>query len=215
MAACVVCQVTPVKGLCPHCGERYYCSNACQQIDWEQNVHNEKCLSSNQRRVTKIHRVIDGDTVVVTLAHTGDAESTVRLLDIDAPERGQPYADTASRELQKLLRRYQNKLFLCLSSNTDRYGRTLGTFMAIRAKEQDWLNINQRLVLIGAAWDYDGRYASEQREAIRNRRGLWANTQTPVVRPSAYRKRLRGLTTSAFSLPEEEGRKTESIDVLV
>src|SRR4051794_36120268 len=54
-------------------------------------------------------RVVDGDTIDVALA-TGGRRERVRLLGIDAPERGACYAATASAETARLTLRKSVRL---------------------------------------------------------------------------------------------------------
>lgn len=68
---------------------------------------------------TTVRRVIDGDTLV-----TSDG-TTVRLVGIDTPERGQPCAAEATRNLQRLTNGATITLTPATKRATDRYGRAL------------------------------------------------------------------------------------------
>lgn len=128
--------------------------------------------------------VIDGDTVLFKPDHYGDASRAflkVRLADIDAPEKDQPYGDAATRSLSALVLNQRVEL---TTVATDIYGRTIAR---MRVGE---VPVNAELVRRGAAWASGYRRDAElretQREARRARRGLWGEgAPTP---PWAWRR---------------------------
>ena len=70
----------------------------------------------------KIKRVVDGDTVHVFYQ---DEVYKIRLTEIDAPERDQPYGSNSTEYLKSLLKEGMVDVDI---SGTDRYGRKLGRF---------------------------------------------------------------------------------------
>ncbi len=138
------------------------------------------CVASSQgppqavRATTecRITRVVDGDTV-----HC-DGLGSVRLIGIDAPERSQPSFYARSRDA--LLRLVPVGTRVALERDVearDRNGRALGYL---------WLEgelVNWRLVQDGFAVtltyppnvQYVDALASAQRDAVRAKRGLWAD----------------------------------------
>jgi len=83
------------------------------------------CLPS-----ARVERVIDGDTLVL------EGGRRVRLLGIDAPERGRPGADAATARLRELVegRRVRLEFAAPLAGRTeDRYGRLLARVLVGRA----------------------------------------------------------------------------------
>jgi len=72
----------------------------------------------NCPREAVVKSVADGDTF------TTDAGQCVRLLNIDAPERGEPLSDKAAARLRGLILR-QNVLLTYDTETQDRYGRLL------------------------------------------------------------------------------------------
>ena len=131
-------------------------------------------------------RVVDGDSVV--MPGVLGAEQDVRLLDIDAPERGQPFADRATAEVERL----------CLGADvsldtrdgaraTDGYGRLLAQLRC------DGVHVNRHLVEQGLAWVSD-RYNEDpelvvaEREAEAACRGLWRDPD--AVPPWVHRGRV-------------------------
>lgn len=135
-----------------------------------------------------VTRVVDGDTL-----YCRQDSMKVRLLGIDAPEKGQgKYGDRARKALQKLtpLRR---KVYLELDvQERDFYGRVL----AYVWEKDDYL-VNEMMVRGGYAVVYivppNVRYADELRDAARAAQeegvGLWA-TKAFECAPADFRKHL-------------------------
>lgn len=116
----------------------------------------------------KVVNVHDGDTV--TLLTKKNQTIKVRLGQIDAPEIGQAYGQSAKRSLSRLVSGRRVRLD---KETTDRYGRTVGTL---------WLgdkDINREQIKLGMAWVYrqylHDRSLLELEESARKRRiGLWS-----------------------------------------
>jgi micrococcal nuclease len=135
--------------------------------------------------------VIDGDSVIVDCA--GD-EIEIRLASIDCPEGGQPWGDTAKYGLMKMIGRKSVRLEL---HGVDVYGRTLATILVWDTQKNLWLNVNERMVMLGHAWvkrqffaylPVDRQYALNRIEnwAKSRKVGLWG-TDNPVP-PWMWRK---------------------------
>lgn len=137
--------------------------------------------------------ISDGDTLTARcLAHTLEqgarpATYKVRLAEIDAPEKGQPFGQVSKQHLATL----------CFAKNaeitprtTDRYGRMVARVVC------EGTDAGATQVSSGMAWVFD-RYAhprsplySAQRSAQSQRRGLWSES-TPVP-PWAWRVKKPG-----------------------
>jgi endonuclease YncB( thermonuclease family) len=128
--------------------------------------------------------VIDGDTVLFkpdTYHPSSRAFLKVRLAQIDAPESRQPHGEAATQALKALALKRRATLEIVA---TDVYGRMLGR-LAVEA-----VTVNAELVRSGHAWASsrggDGALAALQREARRERRGLWRDADP--VPPWAWRR---------------------------
>ncbi|MEM1110151.1 MAG: thermonuclease family protein [Planctomycetota bacterium] len=93
----------------------------------------------------EVVRVIDGDTFKVR--YDGDLTS-VRLLDINAPERGTPDADAATAELRRLIEGKVVHLDFAAARRRDNFGRLLCRVTV------DGLDVNQHLLDQGFATPY-------------------------------------------------------------
>ena len=126
-----------------------------------------------------IKRVVDGDTVHVFFK---DQVYKIRLTEIDAPERDQPFGNDSTSFLKQLL--LDGKVDVDISG-TDKYGRKLGR---LYWKGKD---INRELVSAGYAWVYDqyvtdNSFYENQIKAQQEKRGLWSDANS--IEPWNWRK---------------------------
>lgn len=126
--------------------------------------------------------ITDGDTLRVLV---DEREVVVRLDQIDAPEKAQPFGQRARQSLAELCFRKGARV---IEHGRDRYGRTIGTVMI------DGLDVNAEQVRRGMAWAYlrylrEPALAEVEREAREARRGLWADAE-PVA-PWEWRHQRR------------------------
>jgi len=137
----------------------------------------------------KIVNVSDGDTVTLLI---NDADTIkVRLSEIDAPEKNQPWGSKSRQALTMLV---ATKNVTVLSVGKDRYGRTLGTLFL------DEKNINKLMVQNGDAWAYsqyviDHEYFRLQDQAKDNQKGLWSLDADQVVPPWEWRQNTKSKKT--------------------
>ena len=139
--------------------------------------------------------VTDGDTIKVL--HAGKSE-TLRLAQIDCPEKDQDYGRVAKQTTSKLV--FQ-KTVLVAPIGRDRYGRTIA-----EVQLEDGKSLNSELVQQGYAWQFT-KYSSDQalhaleEEAKANHRGLW---QAPnPLPPWEFRKHPRN-TKEPVSFSEDD-----------
>lgn len=125
--------------------------------------------------IGRVIAVADGDTV--TVLDASRQQHRIRLVGIDAPERGQAFGNRARQHLAD--RVFQREVQVEYDKR-DRYGRILGKIVL------DGEDINLMMVRDGMAWHYrqfqrDQRpadrtlYADAEREARAAGRGLWAD----------------------------------------
>lgn len=120
--------------------------------------------------VTAVH---DGDTLT---AQCPDGRLKVRLVEIDAPERTQPYSRMSTNALKALCVGKRARLE---RHGVDRYGRTLAR---VYCAGED---ANASQVRRGYAWAFtryltDPEIARLERDARAARRGLW-RSDNPVA----------------------------------
>jgi len=136
-----------------------------------------------------VHHVADGDSFSLTLAD--GRRISVRILGIDAPEMGQPFADIARQYLRNLI---EGQIVNITTLKIDPFGRAVASVM------HDGQDIGLMLVQAGLAWHFKRfeaeqsradrqAYASAERGARQDAVGLWAD-RDPLA-PWDYRDRQR------------------------
>lgn len=128
--------------------------------------------------------IADGDTITARCGEP-DAfyEVKVRLAEIDAPEKAQPFGDRSRQHLAALCFR---KAAHIRPQTTDRYGRTVAR---VECKGKD---ANAEQVRSGMAWAYtryltDSSIAQLEQQARAAHVGLW--TDAAPVPPWEWRRR--------------------------
>ena len=129
----------------------------------------------------RVVSIADGDTLTVLVDRK---QVKVRLADIDAPERKQPYGTRSRQSLAELCHREQATV---ISRDKDRYGRVVGYVSCAG------IDANAEQVRRGLAIVYE-RYANPgsplyalQDAAKAERRGLWTDAKS--VPPWEWRRR--------------------------
>ena len=129
----------------------------------------------------KAVHVADCDTI--TVLDSKYEKHRVRLMNIDCPEKKQPWGKKAKRALAD---KVGNKIVRIDWSKKDHYGRIIGTVML------DGFNINRAMVQEGHCWVYR-RYNKDPAlltlEAIAKRlgSGLWSLSQAQRIPPWEWR----------------------------
>lgn len=138
-------------------------------------------------RTGQAGKIPDGDGF--TLKRKGLPDKRIRIAWIDAPEFTQPFGPEARDALRELVSTTSIRVRIV---DKDRYSRRVA---------QVWNNksdVGLEMLRRGLAWNYPGRspgqslwcryrYAAAQRQAIRARKGLWAD-KSPQA-PWDYRHR--------------------------
>lgn len=137
----------------------------------------------NDNKMTcKVVGVLDGDTLD---CYEGQGKKhRIRLAEIDAPEKSQPYGQK-SKQLLSLLT--YGKSVIVTYNQQDKYGRIIGEVFTWR----DPISVNYRMVQSGLAWAYeryiyDRAYITAQQTAKSAKMGLWAD-KNPIP-PEEYRR---------------------------
>jgi micrococcal nuclease len=127
--------------------------------------------------------ISDGDTLKARCEELdGKVNITVRLAEIDAPEKGQAWGTRSRQHLAELC---HGQLVVVKPRTTDRYGRTVARV------ECEGVDASAEQVRSGMAWVFD-RYVSDralyavQDVARGERRGLWGDAE-PIA-PWEWRK---------------------------
>jgi len=126
--------------------------------------------------------VIDGDTLVL-VPEDGSPAWTLRLTDLDAPERCQPGGEAARQALVVLVHR---RWVLAERRTQDVYGRWLGRLW------REGQDVGGALVRQGWAWAQDGAsgrgpYGPAQALAQSEGLGVFAASEPPM-RPRVFRR---------------------------
>ena len=127
--------------------------------------------------------VADGDTITVLRDHE---QVRVRLAEIDAPEKAQPFGKQSKQILVTLV---NGKEVRVVEQGQDRYKRTVGRVY------QDELDVGAEQVKKGMAWVYlkysnDETLLPIEKEAKEQKLGLWADDDpTP---PWVWRRAKKG-----------------------
>lgn len=128
--------------------------------------------------------IADGDTLTARCGEPGAYEQVkVRLAEIDAPEKAQPFGNRSRQHLASLC--FQQEATI-RPTTRDRYGRTVAR---VECRGQD---ANLQQVRAGMAWAYtkyltDPAIADEQARAQASGVGLWGD-RDPVP-PWDWRRR--------------------------
>lgn len=134
----------------------------------------------------KVVGVKDGDTIEVLYEGKGE---TIRLLDIDCPEKKQAFGTKAKQFTSDLC--FGKEVKVVSHGKRDRYKRLLATVFV------GDINVNEELVKSGFAWHFK-KYSDKQifadleNRARENKIGLWADPY-PIA-PWDYRKNRKTQT---------------------
>ncbi|WP_374950192.1 thermonuclease family protein [Mucilaginibacter sp.] len=116
----------------------------------------------------KVVKVKDGDTI--ELLSPDNQNITVRLAEVDAPEKSQAFGQAAKQFTANLC---FGKMVKLIGNTKDRYGRTVA-----QIELQDGTNVNYEIVKQGFAWQYlayshNMELAGLEQHARENKLGLW------------------------------------------
>lgn len=145
--------------------------------------------------VYKVVKIKDGDTLGLL---TGDNQQiTVRLAEIDCPEKSQAFGQAAKKFTSDLCFGKEVRL---IGNEHDRYGRTVAEVVLI-----DGTNVNYALVKNGYAWQYKAyskntELAALEQQAREDKLGLWQDANpTP---PWDFRREKKQPKTDSLQTPK-------------
>jgi len=158
-----------------------------------------------------VERVLDGDTYVLS------GGQHVRLIGLDTPEKGEPFADIARAFADSLLCGKTVRIELDRLRN-DRYDRLLGYVYL------DTIFVNELLIRKGLARvyqfkenrRYSARLISAQKEARKRKAGIWSLLPPPLepyyISAGGSFRFHRPLCPSAKNVNPRKARKYKSRD---
>ena len=130
----------------------------------------------------KVVGIKDGDTVVVL--DSLNNQITLRLAEVDCPEKNQPFGTKAKQFTSDQV---YLKTIKYVVTDTDRYGRSI----AMIYYDSDNKYLSAEIIKAGMGWHYKRYSTSKELEdleitAKKNKKGLWIDSNP--VEPSAWRK---------------------------
>lgn len=156
---------------------------------------------ANERVIDgRVVAVADGDTLTVLASRNEQVK--VRLAEIDAPEKAQPFGKRSKQSLSELA--YGKDVRIHVNTK-DRYGRIVGRVLVGE------LDVCMEQVRRGLAWVYR-QYAKDaalfelEAKAKASQRGLWADKEP--VPPWEWRRGKRSSTSSTPGTNPKCGTKT-------
>lgn len=138
------------------------------------------CLGAGPKHTWRVVGVTDGDSI--TCLTSDKQQVKIRLNAIDAPERGQPFANKSKQTLSDMVFGRDVEVE---DLGTDKYKRVIGRVMAGE------VDVNHEMVRTGMAWHYlkydDSRDLREAEKSARTAKlGLWADPH--ALPPWEWRK---------------------------
>ena len=139
-------------------------------------------LFSQTTLTAKVVGVKDGDTVVVL--DSLNNQTTLRLAEVDCPEKNQPFGTKAKQFTSDQI---YLKTIKYVVTDTDRYGRSI----AMIYYDIDNKYLSAEIIKAGMGWHYK-RYSTSKElatfedNAKRNKIGLWVDNNP--INPSEWRK---------------------------
>jgi endonuclease YncB( thermonuclease family) len=121
----------------------------------------------------EVRHVIDGDTVIVSKSWS---QTRIRLDAIDCPEDGQDWGNISKAGLIKLI---GGRCVYLETHGVDEHGRTLATVYLQDSAGSEWINVNERMVMLGHAWvarKYYGHLPKPRQDQL-NRLERWARSK--------------------------------------
>jgi endonuclease YncB( thermonuclease family) len=140
-------------------------------------------LSFSQTLSGKVVAIKDGDTVVVL--DSLNNQTTLRLAEVDCPEKNQPFGTKAKQFTSDQI---YFKTIKYVVTDTDRYGRSIA--MIYYGTDNKYLSAE--IIKAGMGWHYkkystSKELATFQENAKQNKIGLWIDNDP--IEPSEFRRK--------------------------
>ena len=140
-------------------------------------------LSFSQTLSGKVVAIKDGDTVVVL--DSLNNQTTLRLAEVDCPEKNQPFGTKAKQFTSDQI---YFKTIKYVVTDTDRYGRSIA--MIYYGTDNKYLSAE--IIKAGMGWHYkkystSKELATFQENAKQNKIGLWIDNNP--IEPSEFRRK--------------------------
>ncbi|WP_417445666.1 thermonuclease family protein [Kangiella sp.] len=130
----------------------------------------------------RVKFVQDGDSMIICCERGNGF--TIRLKDIDAPERDQPYAQRSRAYMQELV---MDKPVKLIGDKRDKYGRLLVDLIV------DGESVNEIMISEGMAWRWRYSKSKKLKEleniAREQEKGLWSLPENERMEPWEWRKK--------------------------
>ena len=144
-------------------------------------------VTGEQHNTGIVSKVFDGDSLLVKLAPGRSIE--IRLAEIDAPEKEQPFGDRSRNELKKLIDGEPVRIEIY---DVDAYGRLVAHIYRLR----DQLHVNAWMVSHGLAWVYlkyaeDEKMIALEKSARGKSVGIWGLPADQQIPPWTWRHRKK------------------------
>lgn len=114
-------------------------------------------------------RVLDGDTIEVL--SSGNHTVRVRLANIDAPEKAQPFGQRSKENLNQLV---AGQAVTIIDLGGDQYGRRIGRVM-VNGQEANVEQVRAGMAWVYARYNHDEQLPGLESEARGQRVGLWVD----------------------------------------
>jgi micrococcal nuclease len=140
-------------------------------------------LYSQNTLTAKVVGIKDGDTVVVL--DSLNNQTTLRLAEVDCPEKNQPFGTKAKQFTSDQI---YLKTIKYIVTDTDRYGRSI----AMIYYDTDNKYLSAEIIKAGMGWHYK-RYSTSKELALlednakKKKIGLWLDNNP--IEPSEWRKK--------------------------
>jgi micrococcal nuclease len=139
-------------------------------------------LYSQSTIIAKVIAIKDGDTVVVL--DSLNNQTTLRLAEVDCPEKSQPFGTKAKQFTSDQIYR---KMIKYVATDIDRYGRSI----AMIYYDTDKKYLSAEIIKAGMGWHYrkyskSKELATFEDNAKKHKIGLWSKLKP--IEPSLWRR---------------------------